>query len=122
MSDASQDQSSQLPGDQSGDFTGEFVRHLGIEFAEVSGDRFHSRAQSLIGIGLPQVGEIARDDDRRRMGVYGADRVKRLREVLLDVVVPAQLGARGQEMRIADMDDHVRGGLIASEHGNVVAS
>jgi 1,4-dihydroxy-2-naphthoyl-CoA hydrolase len=28
-----------LPGDQSGDFTGEFVRHLGIRFTEVSGDR-----------------------------------------------------------------------------------
>jgi 1,4-dihydroxy-2-naphthoyl-CoA hydrolase len=31
--------SSDLPGDQSGDFTGEFVRHLGIEMAEVTGDR-----------------------------------------------------------------------------------
>jgi uncharacterized protein (TIGR00369 family) len=28
-----------LPGDQSGDFTGEFVRHLGIEFDEVTEDR-----------------------------------------------------------------------------------
>jgi 1,4-dihydroxy-2-naphthoyl-CoA hydrolase len=28
-----------LPGDQSGDFTGEFVRHLGIEMTEVTGDR-----------------------------------------------------------------------------------
>jgi 1,4-dihydroxy-2-naphthoyl-CoA hydrolase len=28
-----------LPGDQSGDFTGEFVRHLGIRFTEVGGDR-----------------------------------------------------------------------------------
>jgi 1,4-dihydroxy-2-naphthoyl-CoA hydrolase len=28
-----------LPGDQSGDFTGEFVRHLGIEFEEVTEDR-----------------------------------------------------------------------------------
>jgi uncharacterized protein (TIGR00369 family) len=38
-SDQSSDPSSHLPGDQSVDFTGEFVRHLGIEFAEVSGDR-----------------------------------------------------------------------------------
>ena len=30
---------SDLPGDQSGDFTGEFVRHLGIELTEVTGDR-----------------------------------------------------------------------------------
>jgi len=30
---------SDLPGDTSGDFTGEFVRHLGIEVTEVSGDR-----------------------------------------------------------------------------------
>jgi len=30
---------SNLPGDQSGDFTGEFVRHLGLEFAEVTADR-----------------------------------------------------------------------------------
>ena len=30
---------SDLPGDQSGDFTGEFVRHLGIEMTEVTGDR-----------------------------------------------------------------------------------
>jgi 1,4-dihydroxy-2-naphthoyl-CoA hydrolase len=30
---------SDLPGDQSGDFTGEFVRHLGIEITEVTGDR-----------------------------------------------------------------------------------
>jgi len=28
-----------LPGDQSGDFTGEFVGHLGIEMTEVTGDR-----------------------------------------------------------------------------------
>ena len=28
-----------LPGDQSGDFTGEFVRHLGVELLEVTGDR-----------------------------------------------------------------------------------
>jgi 1,4-dihydroxy-2-naphthoyl-CoA hydrolase len=28
-----------LPGDQSGDFTGEFVRHLGIEMTAVTGDR-----------------------------------------------------------------------------------
>ncbi len=28
-----------LPGDQSGDFTGEFVRHLGVEMTEVTGDR-----------------------------------------------------------------------------------
>jgi 1,4-dihydroxy-2-naphthoyl-CoA hydrolase len=27
-----------LPGDQSGDFTGEFVRHLGIRFTEVGPD------------------------------------------------------------------------------------
>jgi 1,4-dihydroxy-2-naphthoyl-CoA hydrolase len=31
--------SSDLPGDQSGDFTGEFVRHLGVEFVEVTADR-----------------------------------------------------------------------------------
>jgi 1,4-dihydroxy-2-naphthoyl-CoA hydrolase len=31
--------SSDLPGDQSGDFTGEFVRHLGIAPDEVTGDR-----------------------------------------------------------------------------------
>ncbi len=31
--------SSDLPGDQSGDFTGEFVRHLGVRMTEVSGDR-----------------------------------------------------------------------------------
>jgi 1,4-dihydroxy-2-naphthoyl-CoA hydrolase len=30
---------SDLPGDQSGNFTGEFVRHLGIEITEVTGDR-----------------------------------------------------------------------------------
>jgi 1,4-dihydroxy-2-naphthoyl-CoA hydrolase len=30
---------SDLPGDQSGDFTGEFVRHLGIDFTEVTPDR-----------------------------------------------------------------------------------
>lgn len=29
----------QLPGDRSGDFTGEFVRHLGVEMTEVTGDR-----------------------------------------------------------------------------------
>jgi uncharacterized protein (TIGR00369 family) len=28
-----------LPGDRSGDFTGEFVRHVGIEMTEVTGDR-----------------------------------------------------------------------------------
>jgi 1,4-dihydroxy-2-naphthoyl-CoA hydrolase len=28
-----------LPGDTSGDFTGEFVRHLGIEMTEVTSDR-----------------------------------------------------------------------------------
>jgi uncharacterized protein (TIGR00369 family) len=28
-----------LPGDQSGDFTGEFVRHLGVQMTEVTGDR-----------------------------------------------------------------------------------
>ena len=28
-----------LPGDTSGDFTGTFVRHLGIEMTEVTGDR-----------------------------------------------------------------------------------
>ena len=28
-----------LPGDRSGDFTGEFVRHLGIHMTEVTGDR-----------------------------------------------------------------------------------
>jgi uncharacterized protein (TIGR00369 family) len=28
-----------LPGDTSGDFTGDFVRHLGIEMTEVTGDR-----------------------------------------------------------------------------------
>jgi uncharacterized protein (TIGR00369 family) len=31
--------STELPGDESGDFTGEFVRHLGIDISEVSGDR-----------------------------------------------------------------------------------
>ena len=31
--------SADLPGDESGDFTGEFVRHLGIRFTEVSADR-----------------------------------------------------------------------------------
>src|SRR3954471_13405475 len=30
---------SDLPGDQSGDFTGEFVRHLGIDVTEVTPDR-----------------------------------------------------------------------------------
>ena len=28
-----------LPGDRSGDFTGEFVQHLGIHMTEVTGDR-----------------------------------------------------------------------------------
>jgi 1,4-dihydroxy-2-naphthoyl-CoA hydrolase len=28
-----------LPGDRSGDFTGDFVRHLGLEMTEVTGDR-----------------------------------------------------------------------------------
>ena len=28
-----------LPGDTSGDFTGDFVRHLGVEMTEVTGDR-----------------------------------------------------------------------------------
>lgn len=34
---------SDLPGDTSGDFTGEFVRHLGIEMTEVTGDRVVAR-------------------------------------------------------------------------------
>ena len=32
-----------LPGDQSGDFTGAFVQHLGIDFDEVTGDRVVAR-------------------------------------------------------------------------------
>ena len=31
--------SAHLPGDKTGEFTGEFVRHLGIELTEVTGDR-----------------------------------------------------------------------------------
>ena len=31
--------STKLPGDESGDFTGEWVRHLGLEMTEVTGDR-----------------------------------------------------------------------------------
>jgi uncharacterized protein (TIGR00369 family) len=34
---------SDLPGDQSGDFTGAFVQHLGIEFDEVTADRVVAR-------------------------------------------------------------------------------
>jgi len=30
---------SNLPGDRSGDFTGEFVRHLGIDLVEITGER-----------------------------------------------------------------------------------
>lgn len=32
-----------LPGDETGDFTGEFVRHLGIELTEVGPDRVEAR-------------------------------------------------------------------------------
>lgn len=32
-----------LPGDESGDFTGEFVRHLGIDLTEVGPDRVEAR-------------------------------------------------------------------------------
>lgn len=39
MSDSAPTSASGLPGDTSGDFTGEFVRHLGIEMTEVTGDR-----------------------------------------------------------------------------------
>jgi uncharacterized protein (TIGR00369 family) len=39
VSDSAPSSTSGLPGDTSGDFTGEFVRHLGIEMTEVTGDR-----------------------------------------------------------------------------------
>jgi uncharacterized protein (TIGR00369 family) len=39
VTDSERPAASSLPGDTSGDFTGEFVRHLGIEITEMTGDR-----------------------------------------------------------------------------------
>ncbi len=79
------------------------------------GHRLDRGPKATIGVGLPQVGQVPRDDDGRGVRMHGADRLQRAGEVLLDVVASAQPHSPGEEMRVADVDEHVRRGLVPAE-------
>jgi hypothetical protein len=83
---------------------------------ELGSHRLDRRSEAAIGVGLPQIGEVSRHHDRRRVRMHSSDRVQGAREVLLHVVPSTETRSPGQEMRIADMDEHVRRGLMPTEH------
>ncbi len=83
--------------------------------AELGRDRLDGIAQTTIGLGLAQIGEVAGDHDRCGVRVDRFDRFESSCEVGLDVVPAGESGSAGEEMRVADVDDHVGCRLVTTE-------